>query len=60
MTAKPAELLIVGRVRKAHGLRGDLVVEPITDTPDSVFVSGRQVLVGTTKGEPDSQGRSLR
>ena len=26
-------LMIVGRVRKAHGIRGELLVEPITDDP---------------------------
>lgn len=41
---------IVGRVRKAHGVRGELVVEPITDAPDEVFASGRRVFAGTVSG----------
>jgi 16S rRNA processing protein RimM len=47
----PPEYAIVGRVRKAHGIRGELVVEPITDTPDAIFASGRRLLAGTTYGD---------
>ena len=54
------ELLIVGRVRKAHGIRGDVVVEPITDDPEDVFAPGRELLVGTVHGERDPRGRSIR
>lgn len=46
------QLIIVGRVRKAHGIRGDLVVEPITDEPDTVFAPGRRVFAGTASGDP--------
>jgi 16S rRNA processing protein RimM len=53
------ELLIVGRVRKAHGIRGELVVEPITDGPDAIFAPGRRVLAGTTTGDPAPDGREL-
>lgn len=53
------ELVIVGRVRKAHGIRGDLVVEPITDAPDAIFASGRRVLAGTVSGDPARDGRAL-
>ena len=45
------EHAIVGRVRKAHGIRGELVVEPITDAPDAVFASGRRVFAGTVDGD---------
>jgi 16S rRNA processing protein RimM len=43
--------IIVGRVRKAHGIRGEVVVETITDAPDAIFASGRRVFAGTTTGE---------
>ena len=43
--------IIVGRVRKAHGIRGEVVVEPITDEPDEVFASGRRVFAGTAAGD---------
>jgi 16S rRNA processing protein RimM len=45
------EFIIVGRVRKAHGIRGEVVVEPITDAPDAVFASGRRVFAGTATGD---------
>ena len=38
-TDRTPELIIVGRVRKAHGIRGDLVVETLTDEPDAVFAA---------------------
>lgn len=39
-------LAIVGLVRNAQGIRGEVVVEPLTDAPDAVFASGRRVFVG--------------
>lgn len=46
---------VVGRVRRAHGIRGELLVEPYTDAPDAIFASGRRVFAGTTDGEPASR-----
>jgi 16S rRNA processing protein RimM len=43
--------IIVGRVRKAHGIRGEVVVELITDAPDAIFASGRRVFAGTVSGD---------
>ncbi len=43
--------IIVGRVRKAHGIRGEVVVEMITDEPDAVYASGRRVFAGTATGD---------
>lgn len=45
------EFIIVGRVRNAHGIRGELVVEPITDAPEMIFAPGRRVLAGTARGD---------
>jgi len=59
MASAPPELVIVGRVRKAHGIRGDLVVEPISDEPDAIFASGRRVFAGNTAGDPAKDGRTL-
>lgn len=58
MTPAP-ELVIVGRVRKAHGIRGDLVVEPISDEPDAIFAAGRRVLAGTVAGDRAKDGLEL-
>jgi 16S rRNA processing protein RimM len=49
---------IVGRVRKAHGLRGEIVVEPITSEPAAVFVAGRVVLLGDAEGNLRADPRS--
>ena len=46
-----APFVIVGRIRKAHGIRGELVIEPITDAPDAVFAPGRRVFAGTRAGD---------
>src|SRR5437764_12921323 len=48
--------VIVGRTRKVHGLRGELVVEIHTDDPDDVFVAGRSLNVGSVRGvvQPES------
>ncbi|HEX4470148.1 MAG TPA: hypothetical protein VH080_11465, partial [Gemmatimonadaceae bacterium] len=53
------EFIIVGRVRKAHGIRGELVVEPITDAPDMIFAPGRRVLAGTARGDLAPGAREL-
>jgi 16S rRNA processing protein RimM len=52
-------LIIVGRVRKAHGVRGDLVVEALSDDPEMVFGAGRRVIAGTTTGDPAKDRREL-
>ncbi|MGH7634957.1 MAG: ribosome maturation factor RimM [Gemmatimonadaceae bacterium] len=46
------ELVIVGRLRRSHGLRGELLVEPITDAPAEVFSAGRRLFAGDADGEP--------
>jgi 16S rRNA processing protein RimM len=43
--------LIVGRIRKAHGIRGEVVVEELTSDPDAHFAVGRQLVAATTRGE---------
>ena len=45
------EFIIVGRIHKAHGIRGELVVEAITDAPDAIFASGLRVFAGNTTGD---------
>src|SRR4051812_50202833 len=39
-------LLLVGRVARAHGLRGHVVVNPETDFMEDRFRTGRVLLVG--------------
>lgn len=45
-------LTVVGRIRRPHGIRGELVVDVLTDEPDAVFASGRRLLVGDAAGDP--------
>ncbi len=54
--------VIVARVRRAHGIRGELVVESITDEPESVFAEGRRLLPGSVTGEraPDERPLTVR
>jgi 16S rRNA processing protein RimM len=51
MTIPDPAFLIVGRVRKAHGIRGEVVVELLTDEPDAIFASGRRVFAGNSAGD---------
>src|SRR6476661_2040529 len=46
------EWVIVGRLRKSHGLRGEIIVEPITDAPGEVFSAGRVLFAGDAAGDP--------
>jgi 16S rRNA processing protein RimM len=50
MPPKP-EHVIVGRVRKAHGVRGEVVVEVLTGDPATVFATGARLLPGTISGD---------
>lgn len=54
-----AEFVIVGRVRKAHGIRGELVVEPISDSPERIFAPGLRVFAGTVRGDLAPDRREL-
>lgn len=55
-----AEHLLVGRVRRAHGIRGELVVELLTDAPGAVFAPGRRLFAGTADGRLDPGGQTLQ
>jgi 16S rRNA processing protein RimM len=43
MTAATPVPIVVGRVRKPHGLKGELAIFPLTDNPDEVFTVGREL-----------------
>ena len=45
----PAEPILVGIVAKAHGIRGEVAVEPTTDTPGR-FDAGRVLAAGLPSG----------
>lgn len=50
------ELVIVGRVRRAHGVRGALAVESLIDSPDAIFASGGVIYAGDRSGAPSNEG----
>lgn len=39
-----ARILVVGRLRKPHGLKGGVTVFPLTDDPEKVFAPGRELI----------------
>jgi 16S rRNA processing protein RimM len=43
------ELLLIGRVARAHGNKGQVIVNPDTDFPDDRFRVGARVLVGAAE-----------
>lgn len=49
-------ILAVGRLRKPHGLKGEMVIFPLTSTPETVFTAGQELwrldLTGAIIGEP--------
>jgi 16S rRNA processing protein RimM len=53
------DLIAVGRVRRAHGIRGEVVVEVLTDAPGAVFAPGRRVFAGTERGTRAPGGAEL-
>lgn len=44
--------LAVARYRKPHGLKGEVVVLPLTDRPETVFATGRSVMSLGEDGTP--------
>jgi 16S rRNA processing protein RimM len=53
------DLVIVGRVRRPHGVHGELLIELMTDEPDAVYASGRRVFGGSVKGDADDDAPTL-
>lgn len=44
-----SDVVLVGRVARAHGNRGQVIVNPETDFPDARFTIGRVLLVGAAE-----------
>lgn len=47
--------LAVGLLKKPHGIKGDVLVYPLTDAPERVFVVGRTLLVMDKDGQPTGE-----
>jgi 16S rRNA processing protein RimM len=43
--------VVVGRLRKPHGLKGDCTLFPLTDDPQTIFAPGREVWVVDLGGD---------
>ena len=54
------DLVVVGRIRRSHGVKGVVVVEPMTASAEEVFVPGRELVAGTVKGAAASPAKLLR
>ena len=52
-----ARRVVVGRIGRPHGLRGELSVEPRTDEPDRRFTVGATLHTQDPKGGPAGHGR---
>ncbi len=49
--AAQPDYALVGLVRKAQGVRGEVLIEPLTDSPDVIFAPGSRVFGGDATGE---------
>jgi 16S rRNA processing protein RimM len=57
--ASSPEHLIVGRIMKPHGTKGELFVWPLTDSPDEVFAERAVILLGDEAGRLDTDAVEL-
>ena len=46
-----ARHLVVGRLRKPHGLKGDCAVFPLTEDPDLAYAPGKAVWLKNLAGD---------
>lgn len=49
--AEDSELVIVGKVRKAQGIKGELLVESLSDSGEKTFSAGRRLIAGNAAGD---------
>jgi 16S rRNA processing protein RimM len=59
MAAAPEDLVLVGTIERPHGLRGEVVVKPLTDFADERFVPGATLATARAGQTPD-RSTSLR
>ena len=52
MTESGPRRLVIGRLRKPHGLKGEFTVFPLTSTPQVVFTAGSKLMRVDIGGEP--------
>lgn len=59
MKTPGAAFLIVGEIKKAHGIKGECFVSPATDDVAGLYSEGRSLLIGDSEGRPDESGLAL-
>jgi len=58
MSSTGSHEVVIGRIGKAHGIKGEVSVEPRTDEPDRRFADGTVLVTRTPSGgEPHGAGR---
>ena len=50
MSATWDEMAVVGRIARAHGIRGQVIVNPETDFPEERFLPGAELFVNRGGG----------
>ena len=55
-----SDLVIVGRIRRSHGVKGVVVIETMTAGAEDVFSTGNELIAGTSKGEAAVPEKRLR
>lgn len=55
----PPGHLLVGEIRKPHGIRGEVLVVPTTDNVDAMFQPGAELLLADREGRPFDSGTPL-
>ena len=59
MSESPGPEVVVGRIGKAHGIKGEVSVEPRTDEPERRFADGAVLATRTPRGdEPHSAAKT--
>jgi 16S rRNA processing protein RimM len=56
----PESLVVVGRIRRSHGVKGVVVVETLTAGAEDVFSEGKVLVAGTIKGDAVVPPKTLR
>lgn len=57
--ADETDLVIVGKVRKAQGIKGELLVESLSDNGEEIFSAGRKLIAGNAAGDVLSRPKGM-
>lgn len=53
------EFLVVGRITKPHGIKGEVSVFPLTDRPEETFAPGSELILGDAEGKVEEDSPIL-